>query len=318
MATTLESIHRKDGQMVDYTPEAAITGGQVLQLPDGRAAVAKVDIAAGVLGAVAVSGLVDVLKAASIVILNGTGIWWDHSANTATCIPQFGDRDFYLGVAVGDVVAGATYIRVALNVEASYVIDTRGGAGMLTGGGDTVLVANGYLVNRGGMLELGFTTAAEAQKSDWLSRRSFPKGANWIVDIMLELATAADDAAADFDVGVSNETHATDFQTAANFAAFHLDGDDLNIDVHSDDGTTDVAPVDSTVDIVAGTPIFLQIDGRDETNIKFYINGVRVASGSTFTLTAASNALKLIFHMEKTSNDSPGVIQVCGGVRLCE
>lgn len=313
MTTTYEAKYRQDGCSLDYTPVAAAAGGEVRQHVSGKAGVCLADIPAAALGAIRISESVYVVqKTASQVWLDGTPLWWDHSANKATCVPQFADRDFYLGFAVGDAASADTTGKVKVNAKPEYIIDApRGVIG--SGGGDTAIVLTAGtpgLVNRGGMLEANFSATAEAQKVDWLSRRSFPISSKWIAEALVEIATAPDNAAVDIDVGVASGTHATDFESVAEFAAFHLDGNDNNIDVHSDDGTTDVAPEDSTVDWAAGTPVLLQIDGRDHTNIKFYINGVRVASGTTFTLTAGTGPLKLIFHMEKTSDDSPGIVQL--------
>lgn len=322
MATTLESIFRKTGEMVDFTPAAAIAGGQVIQLPDGRAAVAGQDIAASVQGAVRVSGLVDVLKAASVVIVNGARIWWDHSANAATPVPQFADRDFYLGCAVADYAAGVTYIRVALNVQPPAIIDPIGG-GVGPNGGDTVPVLTAgtpYLINRGGMMEAGFSATAEAQKEDWLSCRSFPVGSNWILEALVEITTNADADVADLNIGVANGTHASDADSITESCFVHFDmGADLNIDAESDDGTTEVAATDTTIDWATNAPVFICLDGRDHTDIQIYINGVLVLGSTTFTLAAATGPLKALFHLEKSANDSPGVVQLHDlRVRICE
>jgi len=312
----MEATLRYPGKKPDYTPVAALTGGQVIQLADGRASVSACDVAAGVQNAVEVEGAYLIEKVTAQVWIDGAPLWWDHSLNLATCVPQYSDRDFYLGTAVGDVATAVTSGLVNLNGKPQYIVDVRGVEG--GGGGDTAVVLTAgapYVINRGGMLEAAFSATGEAQKLDWLSRRSFPKGSNWVLEACVEVSTAPDAAAVDVNIGVASATHATDFESVAEFAAFHLDGDDLNIDVHSDDGTTDVAPVDSTLDWVAGTPVYLVLDGRDETDIKAYVNGVRVLDGTTgadttLALTAGSAALKAIFHAEKTSDDSPGVFQL--------
>ena len=87
-------------------------------------------------------------------------------------------------------------------------------------------------------------------------------------------------------------------------------GADLNIDAESDDGTTEVAATDTTVDFAVGTPVFLQIDGRNPASLKFYVNGVRVLESTTFNISAATGPLKALFHLEKSSNDSPGNVQL--------
>ncbi|GIW81488.1 MAG: hypothetical protein KatS3mg105_3295 [Gemmatales bacterium] len=295
------------------TAAAAIASGEVYQLPDGRAGVycGLNAASSGDRVKFATSGQFTVAKASNVEVIDGAPLWWDHSANAATPVPQFGSRDFFIGSAVGDAAASASTCVVNLNVKPEYIVDINGVIG--GGGGDTVTVqttGSPSVVSRGGMTIFAFDTTAEAQKVDWLSRRSFDVASNWILEAMVEVATAPNNVAADVDIGVASGTHASDFESIAEFAAIHLDGGDTNIDAHSDDGTTDVAPVDTTIDWTAGTPFHIAIDGRDHTNVKFYVNGVRVASGTTFKLTAASGPLKAIFHAEKGANSTPGVFEV--------
>lgn len=305
-----EATHRQEGDTLDYIPSSALTAGQVIQISDGRAAIPANDIAANEAGAVRVEGVFRVAKTASVVVIDGAPLWWDHSANTATPVPPLttGDRDFYLGTAQGDATSAATTVDVALNVRPTYAID------MQRDGGDTAVVLTAgtpYLYSRGGTLEAGFSATAEAQKLDWLSKRSFPKGANWVLEATFEVVTNADADVADLSIGVANATHASDADSITESCFIHLDmGADLNIDAESDDGTTEVAATDTTVDFAVGTPVHIAIDGRDESDIQIYVNGVLVLGSTVFTLAAATGPLKALFHMEKSSNDSPGVVQL--------
>lgn len=300
---------------------AASNPGEVWQLPDGRAAVRQGSAGAssGDRLAFTTTGQHTVTKTASQVWLDGDPIWWDHSANSATAIPRMGagDRDFYLGTAVGDAAAADVTGAVNLNVQpvneidlakdpfATIVVKT-------VVGSTTVEIPD--VKQRGGSNLLILGTTAEAQKVDLLSERSFALASNWIVSGEVNILTNSDNAAGDFNIGVASATHATDFDSIAELAAVHTDGNALDISVQSDDGTTDVAITDTTVDFAVGTPFSFKIDGRDPSAIKFYIDGVRVNSGTTFTLAAATGPLKLIAHLEKTSDDSPGTYAIN---RLC-
>ena len=293
----------------DYTADAAITGGEVVQLRDGLAAVIPVDVANGEKGGAQCEGIFRVEKTTGQVWLDGGEIWWDHSTNKATCVPPLaGDRDFYLGSAVGDAASAATEGYVNLNVKPAYEIDLH------RSGGDTAVVLTAgtpYIYSRGGSLDAAFSATAEAQKLDWLSKRSFALGSNWILDAVVEVVANADADVADLSVGVANGTNASDADSITESAFFHFDlGADLNIDAESDDGTNETAATDTTVDFAVGTPVFLQIDGRDPASLKFYINGVRVLSSTTFNISAATGPLKALFHLEKSSNDSPGNVQL--------
>lgn len=306
---------------------ATIASGEIQQMNDGRAGVRTgIDsIASGSNVGFTTEGRFTVTKAADLVWIDGAPIWWDHSANAATPNEPIGssDKDFYLGTAVGDAAAAATTGVVNLNVLPSYIIDSARDNGdtvvvKTVVGSTTVEVPN--VVQRGGMLAMNFGTTAEAQKVDWISDRGFALASNWVAEILLELVTAANAAAVDIDVGVASGTHATDFEAIAEFAAFHLDDDDLNIDAHSDDGTTDIAPTDTTIDIAAGTPVRLTLDGRDPNNVKYYINGAEVlaATANLGDIDAGAGPLYAIIHAEKTSDGSPLAFRARIRVRTAE
>ena len=307
-----ESVFQQCGDVVDWTADAAYVQGDVIQLNNGEAGQVMSDVASGVVVGVRRKGITTVTKAANLVWIKGAPIWWDHSANAATPNEPIGagDRDFYLGTAMADAIAAATTGSVLLNEQPKYIIDST------RDNGDTALVKTvvgsttvevPQIYNRGGMLYMQFGTTAEAQQVGWISDRSFTTTSNWVFEGLFELVTAADDAAVDIDIGVASAIGTTDFEAVAEFAAFHMDGDDLVIDAHSDDGTTDVAPTTTTVSIAAGTPVRFTLDGRDQTNVKYYINGAEVnaATSNMGVLTAAAGPLFAVVTAEKTSNDSP-------------
>lgn len=313
----------------DYrlTAAAATASGEVWQLPNGRAAVrcGLNALAANDATNWTDEGQHTVTKAADLVWIKGAPIWWDHSANAATPNEPIGagDRDFYIGTAVDDVVAATTTGVVNFNVLPSYIIDST------RDNGDTALVKTvvgsttvevPQIYNRGGMIYMQFGTTAEAQQVGWISDRSFTTASNWVFEGLFELVTAADAAAVDIDIGVASAIGTTDFEAVAEFAAFHLDGDDLVIDAHSDDGTTDVAPTTTTLSIAAGTPVRFTLDGRDQTNVKYYINGAEVnaATSNLGVLTAATGPLFAVVTAEKTSDDSPLAFRARLRVRTME
>lgn len=303
-------LYQGDECPLDYTATAAITGGEVLQLRDGQAAVIPVDVASGEKAGASTEGIYVVSKTTGQAWLDGCHIWWDHSANAATCVPPLvaGDRDFYLGCAVGDVAAAAAEGKVNLNQRPVYEIDLH------TSGGDTAVVLTAgtpYIYSRGGSLDAAFSLTAEAQKLDWLSKRSFALGSKWILEASFEVVANADADVADLSIGVANATHASDADSITESAFFHLDmGGSLNILAESDDGTTEVAATDTTVDWAVGTPLTVWIDGRDPASLKYYVNGVRVLASTVFDISAATGPLKALFHFEKSANDSPGNVQL--------
>lgn len=297
--------YQDDEGVIDYTPDAAVSGGEVIQLPDGRAAVLPVDLASGALGAAEAEGIWTVTKTASVVWVDGMPIFWDHSANAATYAPA-SDRDFYLGVAYGDATSAATTGKVNLNVRGSYKIDLNRDEFLTVivktvVGSTTVEVP--HIRRFGGTHAMIFGATAEAQKLDLLSAQGFAVGSNWIVEGGFNIIDDGDAAAIDFNIGVANGTHATDFNSITERCALHTDANVLDILAWSTDGTTTVALTDTTTNYALGTPVHFIIDGRNPADIQIYINGVLQLTAETFKLDAATGPLKLIAHLEKTSDD---------------
>lgn len=310
---TIEATYRDSDECIQITaPTGGLSAGQIIQLPDGRAGYVEglETVAAGDPASIRVRGQVLVPKTASVVLTDGQDVMWDHSANTATFDMPLDDKDFHLGVAVGDVAAGDTEFRVDLNVFARGIVDLNRTAN------DTVIVLTAgtpYMRAQGGAFEAGFSATAEAQKLDALSTRSFPLASEWIMEAIVEVVETCDADVGDLSVGVANGTHASDADAITESAFFHYDlGADLNIDAESDDGTTEVAATDTTIDFVAGTPHHLMLDGRDPSNVKYYINGVEVlsATANLGNIAVATGPLKALFHLEKSANDSPGRVML--------
>jgi len=296
---------------VDATAEAAVASGEVLQLPDGRAAV-KLGLLAAADGdamALATEGQFTLLKTASVVILKGGRVFWDRSAGTATPLRAAAGGDFFIGVAVNDAASADTTVIVDFNKQPSYLVDLHrdafDSATVLTAGTPTN-------VTLAGETTMSFSATNEAQKLDLLSRLSVPVAIPMILEAKFAIVTAADADVGDLSVGLANGTHASDADSITESAFFHQDsGADLNLDAECDDGTAaEVAATDTTVDVVAGTDLEVWIDARDLTDLKYYVNGVRVLSTTAFDIGDATGPLKALFHWEKSANDSLGVVRV--------
>ena len=72
-----------DGRSMDYTPGSAVTAGDVIE-QNALIGIAKKDIAANSLGALALDGIFDVTKKANDVASVGTAIYWDPTNVEAT------------------------------------------------------------------------------------------------------------------------------------------------------------------------------------------------------------------------------------------
>jgi predicted RecA/RadA family phage recombinase len=316
------NLHQMGTCVIDYTPEAAAAGGEVVQIRDGRAAVVPVDLAAGQKGAAQADGVYRVPKTAGIAVLDGGRVYWDHSANAAH-FKKVNDRDFYLGRAVGDAAAADTTMLVAFDVDPPYDID------LLRDGYLTVPVGTqalgGFLPpqRQGGALFFQLSATNEAQKLDALSRDRFATGANAIAEFIILLPNGGSGAASDYSVGLANGTHATDADAITESLFFHLDGGSTNINAESDDGTTEVAATDTTKDFVAGTAVAnrveLWIDVRDPADARFYVDGVEVlaATANLGNVAAAAGPWGLLVHLEKTAGtETADLVVEAARVRL--
>jgi len=110
---SLEATYIQRGYHQPYTPGTAKTAGEIVQLPDGRAAIVKTDLAASELGSVYSEGIFDVLCTSGTTWSAGDPVYWDASASVAITTPGASD-DVLLGTAV-DAVASGTAVRVDLN-----------------------------------------------------------------------------------------------------------------------------------------------------------------------------------------------------------
>lgn len=311
---TIEAQLYQAGEMLDWTADAAYSAGAVVQLRDGRAGVVSTDVASGAVVGVHTKGVFTVQKTATMVMLKGSQLHWDHSANKAHLL-HVNDRDFYLGTVEVAAASADTTVKVALNEKPVYTVGFDSGyvSVPVSSAGWTNVQGCG-----GGFVTGSFDLAIEAQKVDALSLRGMAVESLSYVDVLVCINTNGDDAAFDLNVGIANGTHATDADSITESLFVHVDGASLNILLESDDGTTEVAATDTTVDAVAGTTFLVQFDVSDTADIQAYVNGVNVLPNSVFKLNAATGPLKALFHMEKSSNDSPGNVTAFVGARTAQ
>lgn len=296
-----EAQYLKDPAVIEFTAGAALTSGQVLQLPDGRAAVVAglKGFASGDVASARVRGVFKVAKTADMNLLDGQKIWWVKSTNKANYT-----GDFPIGVAVGDSLAAATTVNVDFNVVPDPIIALNKGTWVhgATDGLGVVEVA--------GYKQLAFDAVAEVGMAALYSETTIAVASLPIFEALVAVYDIGDNAALDISVGLANGTHATDFDSVTESALFHLDGTALAILAESDDGTTEVAATDTTVVAVDDTYHLLQIDCRDLSDIQMYIDGVNVLPASVFKLNLATGPLLPIVHLEKTSDNTTAEVRV--------
>ena len=303
----------QEGEKIDFTPTTACAAGEIRQMPDGRAGVAVAAIDAGQLGAFQVKGIVEVAKVVTQTMLVSNYVYWDTSASTCNLLHGT-STDFFLGTVVEDAAYAGTTVKVNLNVKPAYTLSLADGFSALP---IPAITANpqGMMFSNGNGVNMVFDTAAEAEKFDALSTLAVATATPGVLQAKVCINLNGDAAAFDFNVGMANETHATNADTITSSLFLHVDGGSLNLNIESDNATAEVAATDTTIDAVVGTPFLVTWDMRDWAAIKCYINGLRVGDGTTgslvaLTLAGVAGPMRLLVHMEKTADDSPGNVTV--------
>ena len=101
------------GESIDYRPETDIKAGTIVPFA-GFVGITRLDIRAGELGALAVSGVFETPKA-DIAIDVGDPIYWDEANEVATKEKT----DVYLGTAIYNAQASSEFVYYLLNASAS-------------------------------------------------------------------------------------------------------------------------------------------------------------------------------------------------------
>ena len=110
---TTEYVQR--GESIDYTPGADVAAGDVV-VQGELVGVAKRNIKANELGALAVEGVFDFTKATGggTAITAGANVYWDDAANQATTNANAGANKL-IGKTVLAAADADEYVRVRLN-----------------------------------------------------------------------------------------------------------------------------------------------------------------------------------------------------------
>ena len=98
------------GESIDYTPTSAVAAGSVI-VQSGLVGVAKLDIPANTLGALAVSGLFD-FKKTTVAIDAGAKVYWNATSSFATTASS---GNTLLGLAAETVTSAGATVKVLLN-----------------------------------------------------------------------------------------------------------------------------------------------------------------------------------------------------------
>lgn len=302
-----EATYTRSDDRFNLLLAATLDAGQLIQLPTGEAAFldASAPVSSGAYtDDLRTRGKVAVEAATGWVGVAGQEVYWDHSANKLTYLKS-NDRDYFAGLLVRDKASADIAAEVDLNKRQRFDIDLQRDLFASAIVGTQALNVMG-LYQRGGAQKLILSSTSEAQKVDLLSRDRFAVGANWCAEFLFTVNNDGAGTTPDVNIAVANGTHATDADSITELCGIHLDGNSVNINALSRDGTTTVASTDTTVDYTEGSAVanrvHVLIDGRDPSDVQIYVNGVLVLGSTTFAMDNATGPLGLLIHLEKTSS----------------
>lgn len=102
-----KAIYFQKGEAIDYRPTTAVAAGEIV-VQGKLVGITRLDIPAGTLGSLAVTGVFKVAKASATVFTAGAEVFFK-DGNAATT------GDVKLGLAVAPAAAGDEYVLVLLN-----------------------------------------------------------------------------------------------------------------------------------------------------------------------------------------------------------
>lgn len=301
-----DGVFVREGGLATPLSAAAVAIGEVWQLGDGRAYVHESLTPADSNARIRMraDGVWTLQKATGVVLLDGARAYWDHSANNIT-YTKTNDRDFYVGRVTGDAGSADNSVQVELNVDPPYDITLQRDAFNTTYTGTRSLTGL-RLDQFGGSTRMVLGSTNEAQCVDLFSVDRFAITANPIVEFGFRVISDGAGTNTDVSIGVANATHTSDADSITESVFIHLDGNNTQVNAESDDGTTEVAATDTTVDYTEGSAVanvvHCVMDLRNPSDIAIYINGAQILDATTFTLAAATGPLGLLAHVEKSSS----------------
>ena len=95
----MDARYVQRGDAVDYTPMADVAAGDVVALGTKFFGVAKLDIKAGELGALALTGVYEMTKAAGVAFALGSEVAWDRTNKKAVAPGTSGSAGPFSGAA---------------------------------------------------------------------------------------------------------------------------------------------------------------------------------------------------------------------------
>ena len=228
---------------------------------------------------------------------HGTGhqVWYDKSTfeTLETTYPLQFVEDFLGAAGNGPfddtMVWGILEVGVSTNPTVEIVADSSGGQFLL---------------------HLAADDEAEDVVLDHNDNMNFDVGNGLIFETKIDMAVSPGTGVVAV-LGMAGP-HNLDKDTVANAAWFRMDAS-LVLKVESDDTTNNNDDVATGVTAVAGTYNVFRIDFTTITDVKFFIDGVRVAASTTFdmsNLSAAEQQMQPYFSLDKASGTGLGDMNI--------
>lgn len=269
-------------QEVMEVKRADLKSGQVIALPSGkvgsangmgRGFTAKTNGVRGDHAGFQIEGFARPRKKTGLAIVAGQQVFWDRTARAADL-----SSDLLMGICNQDAQSADDRIDVDLNAAGGNIVD------LVQGVFDTQTTGSASASSpAGSAVDLILDSTVEAQRFAFSSAAGVPVRGPVIDGTFVVRDVGA--AGVQFNVGITNALGTAWDGTVR--ASFQMDGT-LTVKAEATDGTNTVAPTDTTVAAVVGVPMAFCVDARDLTSVKFYLDGVRVLVGTTFSLAAAT------------------------------
>ena len=108
----MDARYVQRGDAIDYTPMADVAAGDVVVLANKLVGVAKLDIKAGELGALALTGVYEMTKAAGVAFALGSEVAWDRTNKKAVAAGASGSVKMGHAVALTGASDPTVFVRL--------------------------------------------------------------------------------------------------------------------------------------------------------------------------------------------------------------
>ncbi len=108
----MDARYVQRGDAIDHTPEADVAAGDIVVLADKLVGIAKLDIKAGELGALALTGVYEVAKASGTAFAAGAEVGWNPTDGKAVAAGSSGSVKLGHAVTAADAADAFVHVRL--------------------------------------------------------------------------------------------------------------------------------------------------------------------------------------------------------------